>query len=199
MTHPRPIPISSLLALRQPKAGRTKLLGIDGHGGAGKSTLAALLAGKFNAEIIHTDDFASWDNPKDWWPLLLKRVLEPIAKGAETLSYPRSRWWPDHMPEPVVDQRVTPVMILEGVSALRREFRRYVAFGIFVSVSREACLARGVAHDANMAPRAEVQRLWEQWYSDEVGYMRRDDPEGYADVVLDGTQAFGGQLDLRLS
>jgi uridine kinase len=152
----------------------------------------------FTAEIIHTDDFASWDNPKNWWPRLLERVLEPISGGAQTLSYSRSRWWPDHMPEPVVDQPVTPVMILEGVSALRHEFRRYVTFGIFISVSRDICLQRGVERDANMS-RAEVQRSWEQYYSDEEGYMRRDDPERYADLVLDGTEPFEGQLDLRPS
>jgi uridine kinase len=199
MTGRGPIPPCSRVALRHPKAGETKFVAIDGHGGAGKSTLAELLAGEFNAEIIHTDDFASWDNPKNWWPRLRERVLEPISGGAQTLSYPRARWWPDHMPEPAVDQPVTPVMILEGMSALRQEFRHYVTFGIFISVSRDVCLQRGVERDANMAPRAEVRRLWERYYSHEEGYMRRDDPESYADLVLDGSKPFEGQLDLRPS
>ena len=124
MTQRHPISISSLLESRQAKAGTTKLVAVDGHGGSGKSTFARLLADQLHVEVVHTDDFASWDNPKDWWPQLIKRVLEPIAARAGTLSCPRSSWWPDHNPEPVVDQPVGEVMILEGVSSLRREFRR---------------------------------------------------------------------------
>jgi hypothetical protein len=45
-------------------------------------------------------------------------------------------------------------------------------------------------------PRDEVQRLWEQYYADEEGYLRRDDPESYAATVLDGRRPFEGQVDL---
>jgi len=62
-----------------------KVLAIDGHGGSGKSTLAEALAKQLNAEIIRTDDFASWDNPLNWWPLLIEYVFEPISKGSKTL------------------------------------------------------------------------------------------------------------------
>lgn len=58
------------------------LIAVDGHGGSGKSTLASLLSEKLKAEIIHTDDFAAWDNPLNWWPLVIERVLEPIACSA---------------------------------------------------------------------------------------------------------------------
>jgi uridine kinase len=186
-----------MLLSRQPKAGGTRIIGIDGHGGSGKSTLAELLAHQLRAEILHTDDFASWDNPKNWWPELIERVLEPIAAGATTLSYPRSKWWPDHHPHPVVNQPVSEFMILEGVSSLRKEFRRYLAFGIFVAASREVCLARGIARDAQMGTPEEITELWEQYYKDEESYIQRDDPEKYADVVLDGAIPFEGQLNLN--
>jgi uridine kinase len=187
--------IEPILLSRQPKAGGTKIIGIDGHGGSGKSTLAELLARQLSAEILHTDDFASWDNPKNWWPELIERALEPIAAGATTLSYPRSKWWPDHHPKPVVSQPVTEVMILEGVSSLRKEFRRYLAFGIFVTASREVCLARGIARDAQMGTPKEIAKLWEQYYKDEENYVQRDDPARYADVVFDGMRPFKGQLN----
>jgi energy-coupling factor transporter ATP-binding protein EcfA2 len=88
MTERSPNSISSLLALRLPKAGNTKLVAVDGHGGAGKSTFAELLAQALNTEVVHTDDFASWDNPKHWLPNLIERVLQPVAAGAQTLNYP---------------------------------------------------------------------------------------------------------------
>ena len=138
------IKIDELLASRAPKAGEVTFIGVDGHGGSGKSTLTAYLAQKLDAEVIHTDDFASWDNPLNWWPLLIERVFQPIITGASTLSYPRSSWWEKHQPEPVIDQPVTEVMILEGVSALRKEFRPYISVGVFVETPEAECLARGL-------------------------------------------------------
>jgi hypothetical protein len=84
------IAVSDLIASKQPKVGGIFFIAVDGHGGSGKSTLAKQLSEKLNAEIIHTDDFASWDNPLNWWSLVIKRVFEPIKSGSKTLSYPRS-------------------------------------------------------------------------------------------------------------
>ena len=67
-----------LLESRLPRTGATKLVGIDGHGGSGKSTLAELLADHLGAEIIHTDDFASWEEPLEWGffvPLFVSSAL----------------------------------------------------------------------------------------------------------------------------
>jgi uridine kinase len=47
----------------------TRVIAIDGPGGSGKSTLAENLSPALgHAPIIHTDDFASWDVPLEWWP-----------------------------------------------------------------------------------------------------------------------------------
>jgi uridine kinase len=186
--------LESILEQRPPKAGSTKVIGIDGHGGSGKTTLAAHLSKRLGAEIVHTDDFASWDNPKDWWPLVIRRIFEPLRSGAKTLSYPRSQWWPEHEPEPVVDQLVTGALILEGVGSLRREFRQYLSLGIFVSTPREVCIGRGTTRDAAMGTKDEVLEQWNKWFDDEVGYMARDEPERFADVVLSGIMPIEEQL-----
>ncbi len=52
----------------RPKVGSTLFVSIDGHGGSGKTTLAKKLSALLDCEVIHTDDFASMDNPKNWWP-----------------------------------------------------------------------------------------------------------------------------------
>ena len=40
----------------------TRIVAVDGQGGAGKSTFAERLAlGLGSVQIVHTDDFASWD------------------------------------------------------------------------------------------------------------------------------------------
>jgi uridine kinase len=179
-----------------PKVSSTRLIAVDGHGGSGKSTLAEMLSKKFNAEIIHTDDFAGWDNPENWWPLLIERVFEPIKNGAHTLSYPRSKWWETHNPEPVVNQPVTDIMILEGVSSLRKEFRPYISFGIFVDTPTEICLQRGFERDKGQDGKSdnEIKQMWQQWYQKEEVYITRDNPKDFANLVLDGTKPFEEQL-----
>lgn len=158
-----------------------KVVAVDGHGGAGKSTLALELSGMLGAEVIHTDDFASPDNPALWWPRLIEEALEPIASGAPTISYVRSSWGPEHDPEPVRDQPVTPVMILEGVAAARREFRPYLAYAIWVDAPKEVCIARGVDRDGEA-----MRDQWESWWRAEEAYIREHRPVEFADTVISG-------------
>jgi uridine kinase len=179
-----------------PKLGKCRLVAIDGHGGSGKSTLASLVADQLNAEVIHTDDFAGWDNPENWWPLVVERVFEPIKNGATSLSYPRSKWWETHNPEPVVNKPVTDIMILEGVSSLRKEFRPYISFGIFVDTPLEVCMQRGFERDKGQDGKTdeEIKQMWRQWYEKEEAYIKRDKPQEIADLILIGTKLFKEQL-----
>jgi len=50
------------------------------------------------------DDFASWDNPVNWWPSLTDSVLDSISHGARTLSYPRCQWSREEIRDPVREQ-----------------------------------------------------------------------------------------------
>lgn len=180
----------------EPKVGNVRFIAIDGHGGSGKSTLSGVLAEQLGAEIIHTDDFAGWDNPEKWWPIVIERVFKSIQNGASTLSYPRSKWWETHNPEPIVDQPVTKMMILEGVSSLRKEFRQYLSYGIFVETTLETCLQRGFKRDRGQDGKTdgEIMQMWEDWYEQEKVYIQRDNPKQYADAILDGTSPFEAQL-----
>jgi len=158
-----------------------KVVAVDGHGGAGKSTLALELSEMLGAEIIHTDDFASPGNPVHWWPRLIEEALEPITRGAPSISYVRSSWGSEHAPEPVRDQPVTPVMILEGVTAARREFRPYLAYAIWVDVAKDVCIARGVDRDGEA-----MREQWESWWREEEAYIREHRPVEFADTVISG-------------
>jgi uridine kinase len=179
-----------------PKVGNIHFIAVDGHGGSGKSTLAKLLSEQLKAEIIHADDFASWDNPKNWWPLIIERVFDPIKNGATTLNYPRSKWWEVHMSEPVVNQPVTKIMILEGVSSLRKEFIPYISFGIFVDTPRDICLSRGFERDKGNDGKSdeEIRKMWDEWYRDEDKFYAQDNVKSRADIVIDGTKSFEDQL-----
>ncbi|MFI5046667.1 MAG: uridine kinase [Acidimicrobiia bacterium] len=157
-----------------------RIVAIDGPGGAGKTTLATRLAEVLDgAPIVHTDDFASWDVPLDWWPRLLEQVLEPLAAGASA-RYQRYDWSTEQLAD-WVELPVTRWMVLEGVSASRAAFRPFLSYAIWVETPRALRLARGLARDGD----DELER-WQQWMADEDAYIEREQPAEHVDVVVAG-------------
>lgn len=190
------INLKEALKTVEPKVGSTIFIVVDGHAGSGKSTLAKWLSEKLGAEIVHTDDFAGWDNPLNWYPNVIKEVFEPIRGGSTLLSYQPASWWENHHPAPVENQPVTPIMILEGVSSARKEFDDYIGYRIYVDTPKDVCLERGVQRDTVTGKsKEELTKMWEDWFAEEENYMQSDNPKAKADLIIDGTKPFEEQLD----
>jgi uridine kinase len=166
----------------RPPAGSMSLrvTAIDGHGGAGKSTLANRIAHALgDAPIVHTDEFASWEEPLDWWPRLLEQVLEPLAAGKHA-RYQRYDWKARQLRE-WIDVPRGAHLVIEGVSASRLAFRPYLCFSIWVDTPRNVCLARGLARDGD-----DALGQWQQWIADEDRYVERETPDRHADLIVAG-------------
>jgi uridine kinase len=133
---------------------------------------------------VQTDDFASWDDPLDWWPALLAQVLEPLAAGEPASYVPSSRGGPTR--ESVV---VEPgeFLVLEGVTASRRAFAPYLTYAIWVETPRELRLRRGLERDGG-----DALPLWEAWMAAEDRYVADEEPQLRADAVVDGAGPQGG-------
>jgi len=158
----------------------TRVVGIDGCGGAGKSALARELSNLLaSAPIIQTDDFASWDNPLGWSRRFLEQVLEPLARN-EPAHYQRYDWAKRELSDWIT---VGPaaVLIIEGVSATREAFLPFLAFTIWVETDRSERLRRGLARDGE-----KMTNRWAEWVADEDSYVAAEHPEQRADVVLSG-------------
>jgi deazaflavin-dependent oxidoreductase (nitroreductase family) len=177
---PRRSVLDEVRASRAPAGVRTRIVAVDGPGGAGKTTLARWLAEQIDAQVIQTDDFASWENPIDWWPRLLELALEPLAKGTPACFQPTS--WGGEEREPV---QIKPAgtVILEGVSASREAFQPFLAYSIWVETPRDVRLQRGLERDG-----AEARARWEQWMEEEDLYMERELPAERANLVVRGDQ-----------
>jgi uridine kinase len=152
------------------------LVGIGGHGGAGKSTLAGALAG---AQVVPTDAF--WDG--SWFDLerLRRDVVQPLLRG-ETARFAVYDW---AARAPGGERQVEPagVVVIEGVCALHRTLRDAYDIRVWVEAPRELCLARGLARDGEGA-----RSLWEErWRPSEERYVERDDPVPTAHVIVDGS------------
>ena len=172
-------------ASRAPTGVATRLIAIDGLGGAGKTTLAALLADRLRALVIHTDDFASWDNPVDWWPVMLERAIRPLAAGEEARYEPTA--WGGKQPPPVA---VAPggTVVVEGVTASRRSFRPFLAYSVWIETPRAVRLQRGLARDGEAA-----REQWELWMAEEDRYVELERPSDHADLLLPGDRDLWGE------
>jgi hypothetical protein len=98
-----------------------------------------------DAQVVCTDDFASWDHPLEWWRRLIEQVLEPLSRD-EPGRFQRY----DCDARQLAEWRevpVAPLLILEGVSSSRAAFGPYLAFRVWVSASRQERLRRGLERD----------------------------------------------------
>jgi uridine kinase len=170
--------IETIRSSSPPAGMRTRIVAVDAPGGAGKSTLSPYLARELGAPIVHTDDFASWDNPIDWWPELIEKVLRPIAAG-NSARYTPTSWGGPAKPEVVIEPG--EFIVLEGVTASREAFRPYLAFSAWIETPREVRLRRGLDRDG---PQALAD--WERWMAEEDAYIEREQPALKADAVLRG-------------
>ena len=158
-----------------------RIVAIDGLGGAGKSTFAALLAPTLAAQVIHTDDFASADKPLEWWPRLRDEVLIPLRRG-EPARFQRYDWRHRILRE-WKEVRPTGTIILEGVSSSRKEFRSYLDVSIWIETRREVRLKRGLDRDGE-----DALSQWREWMAQEDAWVATERPRQGADLVLSGEE-----------
>ena len=176
--------IQAIQAARPPCGMTTKIIAIDGPGGAGKSSFAEQLSQKLdNAPVLHTDDFASWENPLNWWPRLLEQVLEPLSRN-ERACYQRYDWSTKRLAE---WHEILPAeyFLLEGVSSSREVFRPYIALSVWIETPRQERLRRGLERDGETA-----RSQWEEWMIHEDEYIEFEHPEQKADLVIKGTEPY---------
>ncbi|MFJ4185192.1 uridine kinase [Kitasatospora sp. NPDC089509] len=172
--------------------GRVALVGIDGPGASGKSTLATLLAERLDdAAVVHIDDFyrPSAERPADAGQIagnfdlsrLLDQVLRPAAAGT-TIRYQRYDWDHDRLAEWAELAPGTP-LIVEGVHALHPDLSEAYTYRIFCDAPRDVRLRRGLDRDGE-----EARPLWEdEWMPAEDRYLAAHAPQLRADVVLESS------------
>jgi uridine kinase len=186
------------LVMRRQDARSTTLVGVDGLGGAGKTSLATSVATELSSggrrvDVVHFDDFylpsslrtreAGVEKPigGDFdWQRLRDDVLIPLREGrsARYSSY-------DWNANVLAGMREVPpggVVLVEGVGSTRNELAALYDVRIWVECPRAVRLSRGLARDG-AASRARWER---DWMPAEDRYRSEHRPDLSADIVVSG-------------
>lgn len=177
--------------LRQPpRLGRTRLVGVDGPSGAGKTVFAGRLAGALRQEagidvpVVNTDDLLDgWGDQITFWPRLEEWVLAPLRAG-KYVRYRRYDWYAGRFSDTWVPVAPGPVVVLEGVTAARAVIRPELSRSVFVTAPPALCLKRTLARDG-----AQLRPYLEVWQRGERRHFAADGTAEHADLLVDGAPA----------
>lgn len=172
---------------------RQKLIGIDGGGGAGKSTFAKHLQSALtNAEVIHIDDFYSgpWNkrldhkeyivNPLFDWRRYKQEVLEPIQNGTP-INY-HIYDWGAHTADETATISKDAIVIVEGGYTTQKALADIYDYKIWIDADMDVRLQKALARDGE-----HMRFLWEEdWLPVERNYLAQDSPCSRADLVVKG-------------
>jgi uridine kinase len=173
--------VDAVAALAAERAGQTLLVGVDGFGAAGKSSLAAAMAAAApGAQVVHVDDFAG-PNVAEWdWCRFRAQVLEPLLAGRPA-RYQVWNWRLDRGTDWVDVPPGRPV-IVEGVSATRSEVAAPWDLTVWVDAPRDLRLRRVVERDGPDL----LSRWLDDWMPSEHAYAEREHPEERVDLIVSG-------------
>lgn len=175
--------VAARIRASEPHCAGTRLVAVDGPGGAGKTTFAAALAHELgDPPVVHSDDFylPMDGDPLRWWTPFRTRVLTPLRSGREG-RFRRYDWRTGRYAEDVVVPPA-PIVIVEGVGSAWREAAPYLSLAVWVRAPLTVRVARTARRDG-----AEAAGLWEVWRRSERRHFAEDGTRERADVVVDGT------------
>ncbi len=155
------------------------IIAIDGRSGSGKTTFSNQLSSTLNATVVHTDDVAWHHSFFDWYPLLIEHILEPFQAG-QSVDWKPEIWTTQGREGSIVVPNAK-ILILEGVSASRRELSNWIDVPIWIETSLEIAEQRGLARDG------EAERdFWFEWQAQERPLLEKDQPWTRAKLIVDG-------------
>ncbi len=166
-------------------AGESAVIAIDGRAGAGKSTLAALLARELSVPVVEMDLlYGGWDGLERGMSRLVDDVLAPLAASGRA-RVPRYDWHAARWGEPAELARPA-LVIVEGVGAGAVLAAPYTALLVWLELEEAERKRRAVARDGR-----QLAEHWEMWAAQEELYLARALTPERADLVIDtGESAF---------
>lgn len=163
------------------------LIAIDGVGGSGKTTLAELLhKNLIGSTIIQLDDFYSPKLQKADLERLKNQVLIPLHNNSQA-NYQIYQWKTDSYSD---EHTLLPkgVIIFEGVFSLDKDIRDFYDFKIWIDYPSDLGFKSGINRDIQRDGVDNSDKWKNIWMPLEEEYKNDQQPEKYADYIIDGTK-----------
>ncbi len=176
--------VLALALSRPPSAGRTRVVAVDGPSGAGKTTFARVLVERAAdalasaPPLVQMDEFyPGWDGLAASVPVLVEKVLEPIAQG-HPAAYRRWDWdagrWGSLVAVPL-----SGLVVVEGSGCGSRPARPYLGALVWVEAPAGLRMGRGLARDGEA-----YRPHWERWAEQEQALFAAEGTRERADLLL---------------
>ncbi|WP_406544671.1 AAA family ATPase [Pseudobutyrivibrio sp.] len=188
--------------------GKTVIVGIDGLGGAGKSSISEeiyeeLSGENISIEVLHIDDFIHPknirynDNYAEWecyynlqwrYDYLLENVINPIKKNGKFTGlielYDKDE---DRYEKKSVDIKEGSVVLIEGIFLQREELSQVFDYMIYIDVPESERLKRVLKRDGYIGTVDDIKEKYEnRYFPAERHYVNMYSPSKVADYVVKG-------------
>lgn len=181
------VSVAETIKVLSAQYAHTILIGIEGFGGSGKTTISKHLSQSLgDAHVIHIDDFIvkekllepAWDTGVFDHGRLEKQVLQP-AKSGKPIIYQPLIYDENRLGQPTA---LPPVqfVIVEGISCYITFLRPYYDIKIWVDTSIEIAMSRGIARDGTHGNSKD----WKRWAKIDVSYLQKYQPNLVADYIV---------------
>ncbi|MFZ1020026.1 MAG: P-loop NTPase fold protein [Minisyncoccia bacterium] len=171
------------------------VIGIDGDGGAGKTTFANKLAYLLDAEIIYLDDL--YKSKKDRmnenqdsninidydWKRIKKEIFTPIRESSK-INYHYYDWNLDKITH-IVNVPEGKNIIIEGSYSLQPKFFKDYDFSIYIETPKELRLKRAMIRDGEYM-RSHWEKVWLPAYK---RYKDTHKVHENVDLLIDGLKS----------
>jgi gluconate kinase len=148
---------------------------IDGHSGAGKTTLASELAYHLKAQHVALDAFYPGWGGLEVGSAMVRGVLDPVNPGYR-------RWdWRRNEPGGWTKVNGKRDIVIEGSGCLSRANRELAMFGVWIRLDQVERKRRAIARDGE-----SFHQHWDRWAAQEQAFFLRERPDTLADAIMDG-------------
>ncbi|GAA0296925.1 uridine kinase [Streptomyces turgidiscabies] len=175
--------------------GRPRVIGIDGRGGAGKTTLAERLREAVpGSAVVHTDDVAWHHAYFDWGAVLVEHILRPLHRGA-AVDFRPAAWTTHDRPGSITVPAGADFVWIEGTGVIREELAPWLDASVWIQgdlAEQEHALA---VRDG-VSP--EQQEHVANWLREELPFMLREQPWARATMIVAGPPQTGHAQDTEL-